>query len=383
MTLNYPWRAGFEIEVVLGDLRDPRFEEFVGDAMDKASPAYCRAVAKNLTELTNRRWTAPTRAPRQPGFYVLPEYDLDPISFPRQIVAGVELLTPPLPLAEAETVRKELIQAIFELDGYINVADRRVAENCGWHINVDAGPQFLDISKLILSTNELPTLAKNNRLMSPYAARQLHAVGIPMLHHLRLDPSSKLLTHAGLHNFLAPIAGRGKRYAANLAKLDHGYVELRHFSALSFFEGPELEEQLRPLLTGFELPFTEQEDFAPAFIAKFQILRRWLDDVRPDLRIELLKSNLGVAQGTISFDGQPIADVLFDGTAEVNLMSRKQYTYLSQIRDVQLAEAEEALAIAALDAAELMNAGLLAGTSGNPRFQRLISQLAAELTLQC
>ena len=46
------WRAGFELEVILGDLGDPRFEPEVAlyGAMDTPSPGFCRAVAKRLTD---------------------------------------------------------------------------------------------------------------------------------------------------------------------------------------------------------------------------------------------------------------------------------------------------------------------------------------------
>ena len=89
-----PWRAGFEIEVVLGDLDDRRFEYANEDPMDMASPQYCQAVASRLRAITGRDWRAPSRPPRRPGFYVVEEYDLDPLDWPYGLVAGVELLTP-------------------------------------------------------------------------------------------------------------------------------------------------------------------------------------------------------------------------------------------------------------------------------------------------
>jgi hypothetical protein len=44
-----PWRAGFELEVILGDLGDALFAQDLelSGAMDEASPAFCRAVAKD------------------------------------------------------------------------------------------------------------------------------------------------------------------------------------------------------------------------------------------------------------------------------------------------------------------------------------------------
>jgi hypothetical protein len=50
-----PWVAGFESEVILGDLGISRFEQDLErfGAMDEASPAFCRAVAKSLSEFTD------------------------------------------------------------------------------------------------------------------------------------------------------------------------------------------------------------------------------------------------------------------------------------------------------------------------------------------
>lgn len=77
MEISSHWRAGFEIEVVLGALDDQRFTDYESDPMDMASPAYCQAVAKALSRMTGRSWTAPIKAKSKPGYYVLPEYDLD------------------------------------------------------------------------------------------------------------------------------------------------------------------------------------------------------------------------------------------------------------------------------------------------------------------
>src|SRR3546814_17407648 len=96
------WRAGFELEVILGDLGDPRFERELrdGEAMDEASPTFCRAFASKLRERTRRAWSAPTKSPQRPGFYVVPEYGLDPLNWTECRLAGVALLTPPLRSAE-------------------------------------------------------------------------------------------------------------------------------------------------------------------------------------------------------------------------------------------------------------------------------------------
>jgi len=216
------WRAGFELEIILGDLGELRFERELrdGEAMDEASPAFCRAFAAKLRERTGRAWSAPSRPPQRPGFYVVPEYGLDPLNWPEDRLAGVELLTPPLPLDDAETVRTELFEAIYEIDGDLNFfADEHTA-NCGWHINIDAGDGFrLDPDRFILGVDELLLLANNDRLFSRYTALQRHAVGVPLLRHLAHDPTGKFLLGSALGNLLDAHAGRDKGYAANFAKL--------------------------------------------------------------------------------------------------------------------------------------------------------------------
>lgn len=113
MDYGHPCRVGFELEIILGDLDDDRFD--TDEPMDVASPRYCQAVARRLRDLTAGPWRAPKAAPRSPGFYVLSEYDVDPLDWPRGLMAGVELITPPLSIAEAERVGRELIGAIWTL----------------------------------------------------------------------------------------------------------------------------------------------------------------------------------------------------------------------------------------------------------------------------
>ena len=132
--------------------------------MDEASPAFCRAFAAKLRDRTGRAWSAPSGTPKQPGFYVVPEYGLDPLNWPEDRLAGVELLTPPLPLDDAEMVRSELCDAIYEIDGDFNFfADEHTA-NCGWHINIDAGDGFrLDPDRFILGVDELGGTSRSVR----------------------------------------------------------------------------------------------------------------------------------------------------------------------------------------------------------------------------
>src|SRR3546814_17316703 len=107
------WRAGFELEVILGDLGDPRFERELrdGEAMDEASPTFFRAFASKLRERTRRAWSAPPKSPQRPGFYVVPEYGLDPLNWPACCFAAVELCHHQMPHTHAQRDGNETHQA--------------------------------------------------------------------------------------------------------------------------------------------------------------------------------------------------------------------------------------------------------------------------------
>jgi len=149
MSATPSWRAGFELEVILGDLGEPRFERELreGEAMDEASSAFCRAFAAKLRDRTGRE----------------------------DRLAGVELLTPPLPLDDAEMVRSELCDAIYEIDGDFNFFESEHTANCGWHINIDAGNGHrLDPDRFIVGVDELLLLANNDPAVQP-----LHGLAAP------------------------------------------------------------------------------------------------------------------------------------------------------------------------------------------------------------
>jgi hypothetical protein len=233
MTDDIRWRAGFEVEVILGDLGIARFaREASYEPMDIASPGFCRAVARLLTERTGHRWMAPKGSPSRPGFYVVPEYGLDPLDWPRGRLAGVELLTPPLSFEAADAVRQQIADAIFEIDGDFNFVRSQFTDECGWHINVDGdNDKCLDPLRFIVGVDEISLLVANGRLFTEYTGLQRHSVGLAVLRHLARDREGALLCSTGFHNLANSAAGTCKRYAANFAKVERGYLELRHFSA--------------------------------------------------------------------------------------------------------------------------------------------------------
>ncbi|KEQ53059.1 hypothetical protein BV95_02715 [Sphingobium chlorophenolicum] len=158
MAFAESWRVGFELELILGDLNDPRFEYFNSDPMDVASHEYCRAVAADLTRFTGKRWLAAQKKQRRTGYFVYPEYDLDPLDWPEGTVAGVELVTPPLSIAEADDLRRMIAEWVYEVDGDINSYPNRFSLGSGWHINIDPGEDSrrFDEPKILLGADELP-----------------------------------------------------------------------------------------------------------------------------------------------------------------------------------------------------------------------------------
>ncbi|KAJ8139405.1 hypothetical protein OY671_007382 [Metschnikowia pulcherrima] len=374
------WRAGFESEVILGDLGEPRFERESrhGDAMDEASPAFCRVFAAKLRERTGRAWSAPSRPPQRPGFYVVPEYGSDPSNWPEDRLAGVESSTPPSPLDEAELVRTELYDAIYEIDGDFNFFDSDHTANCGWHINIDAGDGFqLDPDRFILGVDESSSLANNARLFSRYTALQRHAVGVPLSRHSAHDPTGKFSSGSALGNLLEAHAGRDKGYAANFAKSLKGYVESRHFSAESFFNGPHLIEQLERIPAAFAVWPAHSHPFEQAFRRKFSSLSHWLARARCKSAWDQTQGSVA-AEGRVHFAGEPLGHLMANGLVELNSFGHGDYEYIATIRDIVLSDIPEAVALLALDLAELTNLGVRQRASRNKSFQRAVSQLAGQ-----
>jgi hypothetical protein len=374
------WSAGFEIEVILGDLDDARFEEDAFDPMDEASPQYCRAVASLLRQHTGYPWTAPRVETKKPGFYVLPEYDLDPLDWPSGRVAGVELLTPPLPLEQAELVRRNIACAIDFMDGPFNRMASNATRGCAWHINIDAGPEFkLSPASFIVGADELSLLRANERYGSSYAAPQRHSWGIALLNHLRRDREGELLARGTIDHLLSLHAGEGKAYACNFEKLLLGYVELRHFSAVSFFDGPPLEELLRPITAAFEMWATEKSRVARSIVPRFQALRNWIEGLDGRFTYTLSPSEFMVgALGELYIDGEPAGHLSWNGGLAITFAGSK-VAEAATIRNVAYPDMLSAIAVLAMDLADIRNMGQRPPRLKSKTLQKAINTLASRL----
>lgn len=382
MAKDRNWRAGFEVELILGDLGIPEFErEAAYEPMDKASPRFCRAVAQLLTEQTGVRWSAPSKIAK-PGFYVVPEHGLDPIIWPRGRLAGVELLTPPLPFDDANAIRHRISDAIGIIDGEFNFERSVITDECGWHINIDAGSEVhLDPADFILGVDELLLLSDHDRLYTPYTGLQRHCVGIALLKHLGQDPESSLLCNTGLSNLIREAAGYSKRYAANFSKIDRGYVELRHFSAVSFLEGIDLGEDLERIPLAFEMPFSQSGPLERIFRRKFLLLSGWLKTNRDRLTwsMEPISRFASFAPGHIYFDGEKIGSIILNGMADVHLLGGRDHDISAMMSGVLLSDIAEAVALLALDLAELANHGISRPKNRSAAFRKEVTTIAKHL----
>jgi hypothetical protein len=315
----------------------------------------------------------------RPGFYVIPEFGLDPLHWPDDRFAGVELLTPPLPLDEADAVRKEITSAVDEIDEDFNFIPSDTTADCGWHINIDAMDRHrLDPAAYVVGTDELLILSRNSRLFSSYTGLQRHAVGISLLRHLKSDRQGDILRSTGLENLLNMTAGRNKHYAANFSKLERGYVELRHFSALSFFNGPSLVEQLDRIPTAMEIGINKRSQLTDIFLQKFLVLFEWLEGIRGRITWEMQPSKT-ISQGKVLFEGEPIATLTANGSVKLYLHGPRQYDYIASIEEILLPDIAEAVALLALDLSELRSLGVRRASSPNVGFRQALSRLASRL----
>jgi hypothetical protein len=203
---------------------------------------------------------------------------------------------------------------------------------------------------------------------------QRHAVGIPLLRHLASSGAD--LTPRYLDNLLSSHAGYGKGFAANFDKLERDYVELRHFSAAAFFDDRSLIDHLGPIPDSFELRPNQEMPFEEIYLRRFQILRRWLDEEAEKITWDIAEGMM-LAQGELQFGGAKLGTLLFDGTLEVQLTAKTK-GLLAVLRDAQLPDVREAVALLALDYAELQNLGTPL-RSPNAKFNRTVARLAKEL----
>jgi hypothetical protein len=173
-------------------------------------------------------------------------------------------------------------------------------------------------------------------------------------------------------------AGRNKHYAANFSKLERGYLELRHFSALSFFNGPSLVEQLDRIPISMEMGINKRDQLTGVFLRKLLVLFEWLEGIRSRITWEMQTSKIH-SEGKVLFDGEPIATLIANGPVKLYLHSRKPYDYIASIEEILLPDIAEAVALLALDLTELRSLGVRRASSPNLSFRQALSRLGSRL----
>lgn len=373
------WRAGFEIEVFLGSFGDERFTPFEEyEAMDEASPGYCQAVAKELSSFTGLKWSAPRSKPKKPGFYVVPEYDIDPTWLPKGLVAGVELITPPLPLDEADVLRSQLEFAIEALDGWYNFERDDHTIQFGWHINIDAGDGHrLELPLFAVGVDELALLRLSGRAGLKHASPLRHAFGAPLLREMQeIDRPDRISQN--LENLIYHFAGRGKSFAANFSRAQ--YVELRHFGISEFLGDTPLLDLIRPVLAVFQMDHKSQHRLIDVMVKRFLVLGQWQSDHRQRIAYDLEQGKMSFGRyGNIYFDSEKFGEVAWDGVGNAHIRSGDEQIVAAAIHGQRISDLSEFVALMALDVAEARLSGQEQPVVSSS-FSEAVDELAARLS---
>lgn len=351
------WRVGFEVEMLFGDLGMERYADRWGDAFDRASIKYCRDIAARLSEVTGEKWRGLDEPPAKTGFYVVPEYDLDPISFPNEAVGGVELITPPLKMKDAEEIRTIITDAVLEIEGgFVDSIDN----GQGWHVNVDRGQESrgFDAPYALCGMweggdTELDILLLNGRYQTRYAAPQHHSYGPSLIEAVR-SPMFPMDTR-NLSNFLCHHSGKSKRYATNFGKLDRGYLELRHYGLADFMGLDSMETLYGSIFRALTIAPSNSGPFIDRLYERFSLLAEWTNKIAPDLRSQTrTASEYSLAtEGRLLFKDEPIAEISWMGVGEVSLIEDEDPNSVDRIMITTGVDAHEivpSLSLLALDA---------------------------------
>ena len=354
------WRLGFEIEMLMGDLGLKKYRQYCGDAMDVVTQDYCRALAAHLKEATGESWQASMDGYQKGRFCVTPEYDLDPLFFPDDAVGGVELVTPPLVLADAEEMRSLIIEAVLAIDGGFVMPSS--PELCGWHLNVDRGRNTrpIDVARtaagMFWHTAELPLLLRTRRFGSRHTSPQTHAYGPALINafkHPVLAP-----TQDEIDAFIHAHCGRSKAFATNFAKvLDRGYVELRHASVETFFDNDlTIEETFADLFLAVSGESFKKEPLWGAMAATFKDLAEWTRSLEGHLDLVAKRSSsLPGREGKVLYKGRELAHFSWNGQAEISMLHPLGESHFLDFRlemtcGVDADEIPAAIAVLAMDA---------------------------------
>jgi len=164
-------------------------------------------------------------------------------------------------------------------------------------------------------------------------------------------------------------------------KLEQGYVELRHFSSLTFFNGPDLAALIAPITDAFNLYRGSTHPHAELMLRRFLTVRDWLEGFRDGLSYELSAgTHVVMGFGQLRLGDEKIADLAWNGSLDVMINGSRSGLPVATAYDMQLAELPEGLAMLAMDIAELAQAGHRLPAVGSKAFRKLVLDLTKRLS---
>lgn len=349
-----PWqpndfRIGFEIEVFLTELTPIAG---LNDVFDETPPRVCANFARALKEITGLPFVHARKTGGKPRFAVVSEYDLDPVFFPDWAVGGVEIITPPLPMSEAETTRMLIVSALEQLCPELaeSVEFGETNAQLGWHINIDS-PRFQTHPEPVaLGVPEHILLRDHDRTGSKLLAPLRHGYGGALLRTLRAGPSGDIVGDQ-VDEVISRHLHQWKSFATNASRLT--YTELRHFGTAAFLDlDHSIEELIFPFLLAWTQTTVAEEAKAKQVLDTFRILADWYSHIEDRITYTLSDkpSYPRWRSLEVQMDGARLGNAFCTGSADVHIETDGD-DYWSATHQA-LTDWKEAFAIIALDAVE-------------------------------
>lgn len=379
MTITNPYQISFELDLILGDLGSHLFASYRGDPMDSASVGYCKVAARSLAAHSARAWEGVEEPRERPGYLIYPQPNLDPSRWPKEAVASVTLATPPLSIEAAQHVRQEIVAWVRSMGDHLNEDITDLGSECSWVIKVHMEPTTsISVPALVTGADELELLMTMHRHSSGAASPQRHAFGPTLLRHMKDDAAMQFLP-LGIHSFLFDNCSRDWWTAIGLGRLTENVIELRHFASWAFFHKESIPSLMGDFIAAAACNVGQASAVAERCLAKFKVLSKWLGTIERLLQVQVEKSALQLPPSAkILYAGAPAGTLQWDGTARLILKGGDDIESLT-IFQQNLVDWKEALAVLALDIAEVRAAGLHPLPIENAKLSFEIDRLAQSL----
>lgn len=379
MTITYPYQISFDLDLILGDLGSHHFARHYGDPMDSASIGYCKVAAHSLAAHSGRAWQGVTDPRGQSGYLIHPQPELDPSGWPKEAVASITLSTPPISIEAAQHVREEIVGWVRSMENHLNEDISNLSCECSWVIKVHSDPATsISVPGLVTAPDELELLVTMHRHSSGVASPQRHAFGPTLLRHIKDGAAMKVLPR-DMHGFLFDNCSRDCRTAIDLGSLNDNTIGLRHFASWAFFHRESIPSLIGDFIEAAALTGPEAETVAQRTLEKFKLLGKWLDTIERLFQLKVANTASPLPPPTeIIYAGAPAGIMLWDGTARLTLNADKDVESPTIFRQ-NMTDWKEALAVLALDIAEIRAAGLDPLPIENEKLSFEIDRLAQTL----